>query len=248
MTNMATNFEEFAANRLTALLGCDRGAVAVEFAFVAPVVIAFLFGVVEFTNVTTAQRRLEIAASSIAQMVAAAQNPNPTACNVAGHSGVTTCVNYIDLQYANDATMVLFPLVLTDSAQKGIDWASDISITISSVVFTKVVPTCTSSCTYSAAVSWSAGSAKRPCNTPLLPSATDATTPTPTTLPPDAYAAGSAIMVDLAYSYTPRFFTTILPKITLHRSAFLPPRNVLPSSSIFYSLATGDPGATTACS
>lgn len=213
----------------------DESATAlVEFAFVAPFLIFLLLGSVELSNEITASRRLDQASYSVAQIVSEAPNPPGT-------------ISYSDLQMAHDSVMIVFPLVLADSASKGEAWTSDISITISNVVMTKVNPSCTANCAYNAQVAWTWGDVKRPCTVNLTPSLSDASAPSNTTLPPDAFSTGSVVVVDIAYTYTPSLMSSLITSRTFHRTTYLQPRNVPPSSYIKYSAITGDPGATTVC-
>ncbi len=55
---------------LSALRRDTRGLAAIEFALIAPVMIAFLIGAVEVSNAMSAKRRVAIATSSIADLVA----------------------------------------------------------------------------------------------------------------------------------------------------------------------------------
>jgi hypothetical protein len=48
----------------------------------------------------------------------------------------TGTVNYVDLHFAVDSTMVIFPQILQDAAQKHVSWGNDIEVSIASVVFT----------------------------------------------------------------------------------------------------------------
>lgn len=49
---------------------CQRGVSAVEFALIAPVMVAMLFGAVEISQAVTTDRKVSIAASTIADLVA----------------------------------------------------------------------------------------------------------------------------------------------------------------------------------
>jgi len=218
----------------TRLLIDKTGVAAVEFALVAPLLLALLLGAVELDNQITAGRRLAQASYSVAQVISEAPNPPGT-------------INYMDLQMANDSAMVVFPLVLSDSAARGVSWGSDISITISNIVMAKVVTTCSTSCAYTAHVAWSWGASKRPCLINLSAATSDTATPTATTLPPDVFAPGSVIVADITYTYRSVFETGLFGTFVMHRSTYLQPRNVTPSSYIQYSTVSGDPGATTLC-
>ncbi len=193
-----------------------RGVAALEFAFGAPVFILLLVGGVDTTRYITATRRIEAAASTIGQMI-----------------GVSTTGQLApaDLQFYEDSTMVIFPMVLQDSYQQGIAWGRDIAITVSSITFSG------SAAPYVAKTSWSAGSNLRPCSVPLTAVA-DTATPSPGTLPTDTFGPGTLIVVDLAYTFRPMVATALLRPISITRSFYVQPRFV---SSISY---TGTAGAT----
>jgi hypothetical protein len=72
-------------------------------------------------------------------------------CQMLSQNG-TGKVNYADLHFATDSTMVIFPQMLQDAARKGISWKTDISVSIAGVLFTPNPPSCTSSCSYNANV------------------------------------------------------------------------------------------------
>lgn len=219
----------------TLFAGDRRGVAAVEFAFVFPVALMLMLGVFEFANVITAGRRLEVVAGSIGQMLTQTS---------------TGSVIWADVQFAMDSTMVLFPTVLSDSHAKGVAWGQDISVTASSIVFSKQNPSCTSNCVYNANVAWSAGSAKRPCDVngqPQITPVADASAPSPTTLPTDAYGPVSLVVVDVLYNYRPILWNKAFPPFALKRSTYIRPRYIPPTSYIAYSVIPGDTGIATKC-
>ena len=209
----------------------ENGMAMVEFGLIFPVLVTLLLALVEVSNLATSNRRLQVVANSITQMITQSS---------------TGVVNYVDVQFAIDSTMVLFPLVLSDSANKGISWSSDISVTVSSVVFSLQNALCTSNCTYNAKVAWSGGSNKRPCNFNLT-ATPDTATPSSTTLPTDVYGPGSLIVADVVYTYKPWIWLTLLPAITVSKSVYLAPRYIPPTSYIKYSVIAGDNGVASSC-
>lgn len=209
----------------------DRGIAATEFALVFPMLILLLLGIVETTNVVTANRRLQVVAGSIAQMFT---------------QSTSGSVNYVDVHFAFDSTMVLFPLVLSDSNAKSVSWGNDISVTASSIVFTLQNSACTSNCIYNANVAWSAGSNKRPCGVTLTSAANSAPS-NPNSLPTDSFGPGSMIVVDVSYQYTPAIMPKLIPKLTLSKSVYLRPRYIQPTSYIKYSVVSGDDGISSVC-
>ncbi|MCC3247235.1 pilus assembly protein [Methylocystis sp. WRRC1] len=206
------------------LLRDARGFAAVEFGLALPVLGLMLLGFIELDRYAWAGRQLENTAHSIAQMLSQ-----------------TTRVEPVDLKAARDSVMVLFPRVLQDSARQGHKWSDDISVSMTTVGFTPTAPGCVASCTYQAKVGWSGGTSRRPCNTPLTPAPNNAT-PSPTTLPTDAFGPNSIIVVDLAYTYKPLFAEKIFGGVTIRRSSYLQPRYV---STLSYAVAGGDTLVTT---
>jgi Flp pilus assembly protein TadG len=216
---------------LTKFKTCKGGLAAVEFSMALPLLLMALLGFFELDRYLAMTRKLEITASSIAEMLTQSQ------------SGIITPV---DVTFAKDSTMVLFPAVLADSVRKGISWSKDINISMSSIVFSKVDPNCNTACTYNAQVAWSSGSniISRPCNTLLQPVA-DAQAPSPSTLASDAFGPVPVISVDLAFNYTPLFAASFMPAVTIKRSAYMQPRYTPGNAYLKYSVAGGDSLVTT---
>ena len=163
-------------------------------------------------------------------------------------SNTTGSVSYLDLHYAADSAMIIFPGVLADSYAKGVNWSSDISISLAGISFTPTPSDCQNSCTYQANVNWTGGSAPRPCGSTITAS-TNTSSPAPATLPTALYNTVSgpsgtmsppfAIVVDVSYSWTPLLFAKIVGPITIRRSAFVNPRYL---SQITYGTIAGDDG------
>ena len=185
-----------------------HGVALLEFSLVAPFLLALLFGSFELTRYINTSRQITNLADSVAQLFA--QNTSGT-------------ISDTDLHFAIDSTMVTFPNVLGDAHSRGIYWWQDIYVAMSSVSFSPTVPTCTSNCVYNARVMWTTGG--RPCSTNLTP-VSDTATPSPTTLPIDAFGPGSMIVVDVTYSYRPIVATNLLGAKTISRSTFIQPRYV----------------------
>lgn len=204
-----------------AFLEATQGFAAVEFGLALPVLGLMLLGFVELDRYAWAARQLEKTAASIAQMV----------------SQTTTVLRPVDVKFARDSAMVLFPQALQDSARFGRVWSDDISVTMSSVGFRNLTPGCTgAACSYEAKVAWTSGPAKRPCNAPLA-AAPNAAAPTPATLPADAFGPESLIVVDLVYTYKPLFASKLFGGFTLKRSSYLQPRYL---SAVPYAVPGGD--------
>jgi Flp pilus assembly protein TadG len=206
-----------------------QGLAAVEFAFALPLLLLILLGFYELDRYVETTRQLENAANSVSQMLTQTTKDQLTRG---------------DLNLAYDSLMVLVPRVLQDSARKGHKWRDDITVSMSSVAFTNTTPGCTADCVYSARIAWSGGSSKRPCNTSLEAVDNDLT-PSPATLPADAFGPNGIIVVDLAYDYTPLMANKLFPSFAIKRSSYLQPRYLPPASQLNYAVAGGDDLVTT---
>jgi Flp pilus assembly protein TadG len=78
---------------------------ATEFALVLPLLVILMLGSVEAARLIVSARKVTLVATTAVEMLT--QNG-------------TGKVNYVDLHFATDSTMVIFPQILQDAAQKGI--------------------------------------------------------------------------------------------------------------------------------
>lgn len=209
----------------------QRAIAAVEFAIVLPLLLVLALGSSELANYMRADQRMQVIAQTAGQLLSQSSSGS---------------VNYVDVTFARDTAMAIYPDLLTQAAAAGTTWTNIISISISSIQFSLQVPGCTVACAYYANVAWSGGTTKRPCGTHLTP-ATDTTAPSSTTLPTDAFGPGSMIVVDVVYNYVPLFGTNYLPAITIRRSSYIQPRYVAPTTYIKYSVVSGDNGIASSC-
>ena len=92
---------------------------ATEFALVLPLLIMLMLGSVEVARVIIAARNVTAVATTASEMLSQGTRP----------------VQYGDLHFASESTMVIFPQILQDAAQKGISWKNDIAISIAGVCF-----------------------------------------------------------------------------------------------------------------
>lgn len=200
----------------------DRGSSAIEFSIVLPVLILLMLAGIQVVLYINAVRRVEMIATSISEMLAQATPPT---------SSATAKVSQLDLHFAYDSSMVIFPYLMKDAAQKNMSWWQDISINFAGIQFSKNGSSCGTnpdqSACYVASVGWTsvgtAGSRYRPCLVPQIP-ADDAAAPTRWTLPRSLYGDGSVIAVDVSFNFTPTFGASLLPQITINRSVFVQPR------------------------
>ena len=220
-----------ASRRLAAALASRRGAAAVEFAFVAPVLLTCLFGVYDFSRALMARQELTNAAEAVANVAANLSVQTST---------VSTSLTAAQMQAAMSVVYAQMPGLALGSGGGG--FAGTFSVSLSEVVF---YPTCAAAkpiaangCSVQAPyVYWSTyldeGGAKllqsaallRPCSAQLrsqvnfpnnanqpnvmIPVASNATT----TLAPQ-------LVADVVYNFVPVF--PLFPAVTLRASATLP--------------------------
>lgn len=224
MRELKTFLQEFWRQR--------AGVSAIEFAFGAPMMILLMLMAVDVTRYVVATKRVENVATTIGEMIA----------RTATGTGTAT-VNYRDLQFFHDSTMVIFPQVLADAKQQNLPWSSDIAITVSSVDFTPTPSECTSNCTYTTQLLWSGGTNPRSCTVPMTPTS-DTAIPSRTTLPSDLFGPVSQIVVDVVFSFRPTIASRYLPTMSIARSYYVAPRYV---PVIKYAVITGDNGIAAEC-
>lgn len=225
------------AARLRPLRRRGRGVAAIEFGLILPLMFSMVAGVYDLSQAYVAWERVTTCAQAIDQIATA----------LAANSAT---VNSLTMAQATTAASAIYAyLPDTQSAS-----TSTFGVTISSVVMSSSPPGCTSGCLYDAHVAWSgvfAGSAtsQRPCDlvpglSGLIPAADNAT-PTPNTLPTDAYSAASLMVVDVVYTFTPAFFKYITKSFKMAQSAYYPPRAGLTNNWISYKQSSGN--STTLC-
>lgn len=177
---------------------------AIEFAIGAPMVVVLILAGVDTGRYALASRSIDRVVATIGQMVSV---------------NTTGTMSPAELQFYEDSTFGVFPLVLRDSAQLGKSWSSDMPTTVSSVRFTTV------SAATVATVAWSAGANKRACVVPLT-AVSDTDQPSPTTLAQDAFGTGTLIVVDVSFTFRPTIAIRFMPTITIVRSFYVQPRYV----------------------
>ena len=206
----------------TSLLKNQEGVAALEFAFAAPLLLILMLGGLELENYIKAVRKVQLYASSISEMISQASPPN--------NQTTTATVNKLDIHFAFDSGMVIFPYVMKDAQRKNLSWFQDITVDFASVQFVQISTSCSgqadqSTC-YTAKVLWTstgtAGSNFRPCVIPQLP--TTSATPSRYTLPSNVFGPGSIIAVDIVFNYVPSFGSAIIPTLKIARSVYVQPR------------------------
>lgn len=220
----------------------DRGTSAVELALVLPVLVALLLAGFQVVLYVNASRKVELVANSISEMIS--QATPPTA------SSTTAKINALDIHFSYDASLVLFPYLMTDANRKGIAWWQNITIDYASIQFTQISTSCAGaadqSACYTANVVWTttgtAGANARPCLIPQV-AADDNASPTNLTLPRSLFGPGSIIAVDVSFTFVPTFGSQFVKPLVIRRSVFVQPRY---ASLITYDMSTSD-GIATSC-
>lgn len=208
-----------------------RAAVWLEFALIAPVIIAITFSLYDITNVVIAWWQLSSAADAIARIATnfAAQPDNTNCISITSASTTNTnpspACAAVDINANADATTAstaifgVLPALTTAPA-------SSYSVSISSVVMTPTIPGCTSNCTYLAKTAWSATfqgvAAHRPCG--LLASVPDGQPASITTLPKDAFSPAPLLVVDVTYNLAPFLTNLFGTSLRLMETAYMAPR------------------------
>ena len=211
------------------LRAADDAVAAIEFALILPTLLLIMFMGIQVIAYINATRKVELVAHSISQMISQSVPPNST---------TIATVNASDLHFSYDATLVLFPYVMKDAKRRGRAWWENISINYASIQFRARNAACQSnpdtssdlSTCYDANVVWTTtgtaqpgGNNFRPCDTPQLPTADDAT-PSRTTLPRSSYGPGSLVVIDVAFDFTPTSGSGLVPAVRIARSAYVQPR------------------------
>lgn len=224
------------------LLIDNKAVSAVEFAIAFPVLLIMLLMGMQVILYINATRQIEMVATSISEMISQAAPPDQTT--------TIAKVKTVDLHFAYDASMVLFPYLMKDAARRNMPWWQDITIDFASINFTSNGKSCSinsdQSACYTAMVGWTStgtvGSNYRPCLVPQLPTDNN-TTPNSALLPRSLFGSGSIIAIDVAFTFTPTFATRLLPALIIRRSVFVQPRY-----ATYIDLdSTGNDGMATQC-
>jgi Flp pilus assembly protein TadG len=205
-----------------------EGVAALEFALIAPVMLAMLAGLYDLTTAFMAWRRVTAAALAIGKIATG---------EAASTSADTNTLSSTQTLAAASAVYPYLPSLLQPSPPA-------FGVTISSIVMTPTVAGCTTSCTYTPHVAWSgvfAGTGQvRPCDavqgTSVISSASDTASPSSTTLPVHIYSAAPLLVVDVNYTFEPLFFQFVTSTV-MRQSAYLSPRTGTTSAWTKYSPA-----------
>ena len=213
------------------LLRARSGIAAIEFALIAPIMIAACAGLYDLTTAFLALQRVNMAALAIDQIL-----------TFQAAADTLTNTNILDLPEVQTATSAIYaylPGTMTAPT-------SSFGVVVTSVVVTLQNTSCTSACTYVPNVAWSglyqgAAGSLRPCGANALTWVADTTTSSSTALPIDLQPPQAnpqppqpMLVVDVYYTYTPLFFTFVTGNIIMMRSAYFPPRTGLQSDWVQY--------------
>jgi Flp pilus assembly protein TadG len=103
------------------LVSCDKGIVAVEFAFIAPVLILLFLGTIELCNALICRAKVTTVAASAADL--AAQDKTITGAQV---NDIFTALNAIMYPYPTSGSKIIITSVKGDPAHPGqyvVDWS-----------------------------------------------------------------------------------------------------------------------------
>eukprot|EP01037_Dinobryon_pediforme_P012730 gene12730-12826_t len=216
MSSAAFRNEPFPASSYVA----TSGVAAIEFAYIAPFLLACIWGCFETSKYITATRRISYLASSIAGEISE---------NVSG------TVSDNDLNFLYQSSLMIFPNEINDANRTGLQWYQSMQIAMTGIQFAASPTGCTTSCTYTPTVVWVGGNIQRSCTAPIT-QVSDASTPSLTTLPLDVYGPNFLVVVDIVYNYTPYLSTVFFKQKTLKKSFYINPRYV---SMIKYTAPSG---------
>jgi len=198
------------------LLRCRRGAPAIEFALICPVLLVMFMGIFDVGKAMIYMRRLTLSAQEVAEAAAT-------------FSSTTAAMGAITTTQANLAMSIAtanFTLWLTANSPK-------YGVTLSSIAIVANPTNCTSGCTYTAHTAWSLAlnggqPVLRACGG--ITTVANTAAPSLTTLPVGLLYPPSILVADLSTVYVPTFSGVITGPITMMRSAYVPPRAPAPGS------------------
>ncbi len=208
-----------------------RGVAALEFALLAPLLMAVSAGLYDLTTAFIAWKRVSLTAQAIAEIATI------MAATTAGTNQLTLS------QVTTAASAIYAYLPATQSASP-----PAFGVVISSVVMQPTVSGCTTACTYTANVAWSGtfqgSGTTRQCGT--LSFVADTAGSSPATLPTDTQGVGPLLVVDVNYTFYPFFYKFFTGPIPMKQSAYFSPRIGLASSWVQY-YPGGASDTTTVC-
>ncbi len=189
-----------------------RGTASLEFALLTPVLVLMFCGIVDLSECLLFARRLQTAASTIAQM----------ASTDSAQDATLNQITDAQVAQAAAAAYAFFPDWARASSGKG-----GFAVTLSGTTEVATPAGCTTACSYSARVVWSGyaalGSAKTRACGAIAPTADNAG-PDYGHLWQDDIGATSLFIADVAATYTPPFAASFIGPISFIRTAVASPR------------------------
>ncbi len=215
-------------------MGRDKkGIAAVEFALILPFMMLLYLGTAELTYGLMANRKMTLAARTLSDLVAQ-QNDTTSAT-----PGRITDAKLTTIFTAANAIMAPFT-------------ATPLKLAVSSIGFT---PNTATPPVYTARTQWTAISntgTPRPCSVNLT-SVANTSHPSSTTMPAGLFGAGTVIVADVSYDFTPPFSGTLFSwtqsgwgqaaksSITFTQNTYMKPRSV---DTVTYNPTTAVAGRT----
>lgn len=192
-----------------AFAACRRAVAALEFAILAPFLLAATLGLYDLATAFITWRRITVATQSIVEIAtASAANADNT--------------NSLTEEQAWTASTALFALL----PQLRSEPPTAYSVVVSAVVFRPKDKQCARRCSYVANTAWSRTvqgvGPQRSCG--QLADAPNGADPGPTTLPIDVFGPASLLVVDVTYSFRPLFSGLVWGDLRISRAAYFPPR------------------------
>ncbi|KQP72610.1 hypothetical protein ASF41_05120 [Methylobacterium sp. Leaf111] len=186
-----------------------RGIAIIEFALILPLLLTLSAVTFDLVRYVIYMRKLELAASTLADLVA---------------RNDTGKITQTDILAISRSQLVMFPEAMSAAKDANVSVWTLLKWSLSGVQFTPTVAGCTSNCTYTPKVVWTSGQ-KRSCTTPPV-AAPNTAGPSPTTLPSDTFGPGFLVVADVVFSYKPLILQSVVGSIDIAKSFYFAPRYV----------------------
>ncbi|KQO68797.1 MULTISPECIES: TadE/TadG family type IV pilus assembly protein [unclassified Methylobacterium] len=186
-----------------------RGIAIIEFALILPLLLTLSAVTFDLVRYVIYMRKLELAASTLADLVA---------------RNDTGKITQTDILAISRSQLVMFPEAMSAAKDANVSVWTLLRWSLSGVQFTPTVAGCTSNCTYTPKVVWTSGQ-KRSCTTPPV-AAPNTAGPSPTTLPSDTFGPGFLVVADVVFSYKPLILQSVVGSIDIAKSFYFAPRYV----------------------
>lgn len=210
-------------------MGRDRkGVAAVEFALILPFMLLLYLGTAELTYGLMANRKMTLVSRTLADL--AAQTTATSGITDAEMTSIFTAAAAIMSPY--DTT----PLRMSFSSIRFVPNTATPPVYTARTVWTAVYT-----------VSGSLKGTARPCGATAITKVSNSTSPSSTTMPEGLYGAGTIIVADVSYTYTPPFsgsflaWSTTQGSINFAHTAYMRPRT---QTEIAYNPTTTTTGRT----